>query len=252
MSYVARWEQLKKDFEKASGLNRPKQTKDTIVGTIQKASGITPVLKEVDAAIAKKQRTPLAQALNKFFAVRGPYVTFLQNEMKQYLDDLEMATAFKDLMVGLGKIDVDAAAELKKFQEAKSPGKVAIEFLQIEGDVKGTVAAAKKDLAPFAAIEKKHKILAKADAAVKDAEKYTKAAAKTEYKNAREALVSFKANSKKCAEDVAKIISAENDANFKKAAQKFHDAMKAFSVVQRVDGQIKKLQEAEAAAVAGA
>jgi hypothetical protein len=54
-SYVSRWEKLKKTFE-TTGVDRPKLTKDTIFGTIQKASGITPVLKEIDTAIEKKQR----------------------------------------------------------------------------------------------------------------------------------------------------------------------------------------------------
>ena len=102
------------------------------------------------------------------------------------------------------------------------------------------------DLAAFAALEKKHQVLAKADAALSDAEKYTKAAARTDCKAAREALVRFKGSAKKCAEDLDKVLSAEKaNANFTKPVQKFHDAMKAFSTVTRVDQQISKLQAAE-------
>ena len=247
MSYTADWEQLKKNFEKNTGLDRPKLTKDPIFGTIQKASGITPVLKEIDAAIAKKQRAPLAQAITKFMAVRGPYVAMLMKETGHFManDDDVLATAYTKLQSGLQQIAVAASNELKTIQEAKIPGTVAVEFLEIEGDVKATIATAKKDLAPFAALEKKHKVIATADAALKETEKYTKAAARIEYKAAVEALSKFKASAKKCADDLAKVLAAEktND-KFTAAVQKFHNAMKAFSAVQRVDQQIHKLQEA--------
>jgi len=254
MSYVARWEQLKKDFETNTGKARPKETvKAGILGTIQKASGITPVLKEIDAAIQKKQRAPLAQAITKFLAVRGPYVEMLMRETGHVMDDLDLATAYKNLQTGLGQISIDAGKELNTLQETKVSGKVAIPFFEIEGDIKATIARAKKDLAPFAALEKKHKVIATADAALKETEKYTKAAARTEYKAAAEALTKFKAAAKKCAEDLSKVLAAEkNNANFTKPVQSFHDAMKAFSTVTRVDQQIVVLQNAEKTATASA
>jgi hypothetical protein len=248
MSYVSRWEQLKKDFEKATGSERPKQTKETIFGTIQKASGITPVLKDLDAAIAKKQRAPIAAAITKFLAARGPYVEMLMRETSDAMvkDDLPLATAYKEFQTGLGKISVDAGKELNDLQEAKSPGKTAVPFFEIEGDVKATIATAKKDLAAFSALEKKHKVLATADVALKETEKYTKAAARTEYKEAAEALTKFKAAAKKCAEDLEKAVTAEkaND-KFVTAVKKFQKGMKDFSAVSRVDKQITLLKTAE-------
>lgn len=248
MSYAARWELLKKTFEKNTGLERPKLTKDTLIGTVQKASGITPVLKDIDTAIAKKQRTPLAQAIAKFMAVRGPYVEILMKETGHLMasNDDELAAAYVKLQSGLQQIAVDASAELKAVQEAKTPNAVAVEFLEIEGDVKATIATAKKDLAPFAALEKKHKVLANADATLKETEKYTKAAARMEYTAAVVALTKFKMAAKKAAEDLAKVVAAEksND-KFTTAVQKFQKAMKDFSGVQRVDQQIAKLLAAE-------
>jgi len=248
MSYVSQWEKLKKDFENATGSERPKQTKETIFGTIQKASGITPVLKDLDSAIAKKERAPIAQAITKFLAARGPYVEMLMKETGHAMvnDDLALATAYKDLQTGLGKISVDAGKELNTLQEAKSPGKTAIPFFEIEGDVKATIATAKKDLAAFAALEKKHKVLATADAALKETEKYTKAAARTEYKEAADALIKFKVLAKKCAEDLGKPLAAEkaND-KFVTAVQKFQKGMKDFSAVSRVEQQITLLKKLE-------
>jgi hypothetical protein len=250
MSYAARWEQLKKDFEKNTGLARPKLTKDTLIGMVQKATGITPVLKDLDTAIAKKQRAPLAQAITKFMTVRGPYVEMLMKETGHLMasDDDELATAYTKLQSGLQQIAVAASAELKNVQEAKAPGAVAVEFLEIEGDIKATIATAKKDLAAFAALEKKHKVLATADAALKETEKYTKAAARMEYKVAVDALTKFKVAAKKAAEDLAKVLAAEKSSDkFTAGVQKFQKAMKDFSGVQRVDQQIVKLQAAEQA-----
>jgi hypothetical protein len=248
MSYVARWEQLKKDFEKTTGLERPKLVKDSIIGTIQKASGITPVLKDLDSAIAKKQRAPIAQAITKFMTVRGPYVEILMKETGHCManDDDVLAMAYTKLQSGLQKIAADASEELKSVQEAKSPGTVAVDLLEIEGDIKATIATAKKDLTAFAALEKKHKVIATADTALKEAEKYTKAAARIEYATAVDALTKFKAAAKKAAEDLGKVITAEKSSDkFTTAVTKFQKAMKDFSTVQRVDQQITKLQEAE-------
>jgi hypothetical protein len=185
--------------------------------------------------------------------VRDAYVVMLAKEAGHAMvnnDDM-MATAYKDLQTGLGQISVDAGKVLNTIQETKSPGKVAIPFFEIEGDVKATIATAKKDLAALAALEKKHKVLATADAALKETEKYTKAAARTEYAAAAQALSTFKAAAKKCAEDLAKVLAAEktND-KFTAAVQKFQKGMKDFSSVSRVDQQIVVIQKAEKAATA--
>jgi hypothetical protein len=250
--YLKRWEQLKADFEKTTGTNRPKEKQATIIGTIQKSSGLTPVIKDVEAALEKKQRTPLEKALNKLFVTRGTYATFLMNEQKKFVNDpsdpdMIVWTAYRDLTFGIQHIEQDAAKEAAKLQEEKGGGKVAIQWLSLEGDIKGTVQAAKKAFASYAAQEKKNKLLEKSEGAVKAAEAYTKAAAHTKYKEAREALELFKKEAKKCSDECAKVLSAEKDAGYKKGVQSHHDAMKALSVLARIDAQIKNLQDAERA-----
>jgi hypothetical protein len=251
--YVKRWETLKKAFETTTGSKRPQETtKKILLGTVQKASGITPVLKEIDSALAKKHRVPLEQALNKLMSVRGVYCTFLMKEQKQFVNnpndpDMVIWTAYKDLIFGVQKIEEDAAKEAKQLQEKKEPNKTAITWLGLEADVKSTVAAAKKLFTPFAAQEKKNNLLKKAEAAMKAAETYTKTAARSEVVPARKALELFKVEAKKCADECAKVLSTEKDPNYKKAVQSFHDAMKALSVLSRVDAQIKNLLAAEKA-----
>lgn len=124
---------------------------------------------------------------------------------------------------------------------------MAIQWLSLEGDVKGTVAAAKKGFAAYSAQEKKNNLLGKSEGAVKAAEAYTKAAAHTKYKEAREALELFKKEAKKCADECAKVLSAEKDAGYKAPVQHHRDAMKALSVLARIDAQIKNLVDAEKA-----
>lgn len=252
-NYLKQWENLKKAFETKTGSKRPKETtKKILLGTVQKSSGITAVVKEIDSALSKKQRVPLEKALNNLMAARGTYCTFLMKEQKQFLNDpndpdLTIWTAYKDFIFGIQKIEEDAAKEAKTLQEKKSPGATGITWLGLEGDVKGTIAAAKKSFGAFPAQEKKYNLLKKAEGAQKAAETYTKAGARTEIVNARKALELFKAEAKKCADECAKVLSAEKDDNYKKAVKPFHDAMKALSVLSRVDAQIKNLLAAEKA-----
>jgi len=245
--YLTRWEKLKKDFETKTGAKRPQETvKKALVGTVAKASGITPVLKDVDTSIEKKERKPLEQALNKLMVQRSAYCTFLSQEQKKFnpmVDDTQQAIweAYRDLIMGVQKIESDAADQAKTLQEAKGATQ-GIKFLALEGDVKGTIAAAKKGLAPYAALEKKYDLIKKADGAVAQAEAYTKAAARTQVKEAIKALETFKVEAKKCYEALAKVLAVEKDKGFQTALQAYHDAMKALASVGRVDAQISNLK----------
>jgi hypothetical protein len=143
--------------------------------------------------------------------------------------------------MGVQKIEADAADQAKALQESKGAAQ-GIQFLALEGDVKGTVAAAKKGLAPYAALDKKYNLLKASDGAVRQAEAYTKAAARTQVKEAIAALQGFKDEAKKCYEALAKVLAVEKEANFHKALQAYHDAMKALASVTRVDAQINNLK----------
>jgi hypothetical protein len=253
VGYVARWETLKKNFEAVYNAKRPMlKIKDADAGVVTVSSGITPVLRDIDTALQKKERKPLEQAINKLMVVRGPYATLLAKEAGKYSDWNEnpnneaVSTAFRDFMMGLQKLEVDAAADAKNLQLAKGATQ-AIEFFALEGDVKGTVSEAKRGLAKFAALEKKHNLLKLSDAAVKQAEIYTKTAARTQVKEAKQALVNFKAEAKKCAEALAKVSKLETDKDFLKALTSYHDAMQAISNLARIDQQIRNLTAMEQA-----
>jgi hypothetical protein len=247
--FLPRWEKLKKDFETETNQSRPQEkVKIALIGSISKSSGITPVLKDIDSALDKKERKPLEQAINKLMVQRSSYCTFLANEQKQYDHGGDIWMSYQGLIKGLEKIEKDAGDAAKGLQEAKSPGKQGIEFFALEGDLKGTLAAAKKGLTPYGALEKKYGLLKKADASVKLAETYTKTAARTQPKEAREALEAFQKECKKCADELAKVLNVEKDPGFHKALQSYHDAMKALSNLARIDAQIKNLKVMEQSA----
>ena len=246
-AYVTRWEQLKQDFETESNQKRPLDTvKNALLGTVAKASGVTPVLKDVDSALQKKERKPLEQAINKLMVQRSSYCTFLAKEQAKYDHGGDIWMAYQGLIKGLEKIEKDAGDAAKALQEAKSPNQKGIEFFALEGDIKGTIVAAKKSLGPYAALEMKYALLKKSEAAVKLAETYTKTAARTQAKEARQALEAFKIACKKCADELANVLAAEKDPGFHKALQAYHGAMKALSTLARVDAQIKNLKAMEA------
>ena len=78
-----------------------------LIGTVQKSSGVTPILKEVDTALEKKQRTPLEQSLNKLMVARSTYCTFLTSQQSAFApgkptEDLAIWTEYRNLIKGAG------------------------------------------------------------------------------------------------------------------------------------------------------
>jgi hypothetical protein len=243
--FVGDWQKLKAKFDE-TGLNRPTRVKETMFGTMKMGTGISGALREIDTAIGKKERAPLAQAINKFLAVRDPFCKICSDRaLKANADgEDEAAAAYASLNGGLQKIAVQAAEELKKIQIKK--GGAAVPMIEIEGDVKATVMAAHRSLAGFAALEKKHKVMETADAAAAETVKYTKAAARGDYTLAIQALTRFKAAAKKAADDLKSVMDKEKSSSgFTEAVKKFEKGMRDFSTVQRVDGAIKAMRDAQ-------
>lgn len=249
--YVSKWQDIKDKFEKSTNLKRPTETvKRAIVGTVQKSSGLTPVLQEIDTALEKKQRYPLEKALNKYHSVQEPYVSFLREEMKKYPADQyeNIALAFATFMREMLMIEQDVAADAKALQEQKSPGATGIKWLFLEADVKATIEKAKKDFSPFATLEKRFGLIKKADPAFKAAQDYTKAAARTEVNNALAALKDFQTKALSCAnacDAPLKDTDANKQDKYIAAVKSFQKAMQDLRT-SRAATQIKNLEAAAA------
>ena len=243
--YVTKWENLKKDFENKTNQARPRETvKKALIGTVAKSTGITPALKDVESALAKKERKTFAQALNKFEIQRNAYSKFLAEE-QTHLDpatDEAVWKAYQSLIQGLHGIADEAAKDAKSVQEEKSPIE-GIQFLAMEAELKNVVADAKKKLTPYAALEKKYGLLKKADAALKLAETYTKVAARTQVKAALDTLESLQKECKKCADELEKVVKLEKDQGFKTALESYRKSMADTGAWSRLLLQIKNLRD---------
>lgn len=247
--YVAEWEKIKKEFETTAGMKRPTETvKKAIIGTVQKSSGLTPALKDVDSALDKKERLTLEKAMNKYHSIQEPYVAFLRKEMSNYNanDHEDVIIAFTTFMRKMLMLEDEMSKDAKKLQEAKSPGATAIKWLFLEADVKGTVEKAKKDFTAFAPLEKRFLLVKKADPAMKAANDYTKAAARTEVANALKSLKEFQTEARKCA---TACDAALKDKDAQKA-DKYIDSVKSYQkamndlATSRAAIQIKNLETA--------
>jgi hypothetical protein len=246
--YVTRWEKLKKKFETDTQISRPKEAIVKALGvTIEKSSGITPVLKEIDAAIEKKQRLPLEKALNNLFKVRSSYASFLIKEQSLYQDDPVIWQGYKNFIMGIQKLEEDGAHEAKSLQEAKSTGP-AVTWMGLEGDLKGTLEKAKKDFSSYPLQEIKNGMIKKADPALKAAKAYTEAAAHSNYAAAVKALQDFKVEACKCG-DAANKQAGKETGKYKDALASYGKAMRDLGNAARVDAQIRNLQQAQAANV---
>ncbi len=242
------WEAIKQKFETDAGIKRPKESvKKAILGTVQKSSGLTPVLQEVDNALDKKERATLEKAMNKYHTVQEPYVAFVRNEMKTYdatLDE-DIVLAFATFMREMLKLEDKMSADAKALQEKKSPGATGITWLFLEADVKGTIEKAKKDFAAFSTLEKKFKLIDNAGPALKAAQEYTKAAARTEVKNALKALKEFQVKARVAANacDAAlKDTEAKTKSKYIDSVTSFKSAMNSLSTASRTTEQIKSLE----------
>lgn len=250
--YVKQWQAIKAKFEQDANIKRPTETvKKAIIGTVQKSSGLTPVLQEIDDALEKKQRYPLEKALNKYHSVQEPYVAFVRQEMSKYPADQyeDVALAFATYMREMLGIEQKVAADAKALQQEKSGGGAAIEWLFLEADVKGTVEKAKKDFAAFPALEKKFGLLKKAEPALKAAQDYTKAAARTEVNNALAALKDFQVKAVACAKGCDPALAdadAKKQPKYITAVQSYQTAMRSLTT-SRAATQIKNLEAAQAA-----
>ena len=254
--YVKRWDALKQTFVQKTGLARPKETvKSALRGTVEKASGITPALQAVDTALEKKERFTLEKALNKFHSVQEPYVAFLRSELKPYQQQADdpvyeaICLEFTAFIRGMLLIEHDAGEDAKKLQEAKSPGATGVKFLFLESDVKGTIAKGKKDFTPYAALESRLKLLKKTDPALAAAEKYTKAASHTDYKNALAALKEFQSKANDCAtacDAALKDADAKKQEKYLEAVQSFKKAWRDLANASRTTDQLNQLTAAAA------
>jgi hypothetical protein len=167
-------------------------------------TGMTPALKEVDAAFDKKHRKAVMKALTSLHAVIEKAGMQLEKVSlaagskaldtkdrgaKNALSEIEMTgITFKQKLTGF---ELKVAKELESLQEDKSESGEKIDITSLEGDMNGAISKYKKDTKDFADLEKKFKVLTALKPAEKAMQGYSKAAARTEVSKALYELETF-------------------------------------------------------------
>lgn len=243
--FLAKWEQLKKDFDKeAKKVQNPDAPTKAFLAVMAKPLGFTPILKDIDEAFKKGHRKPAMQALLKFYSHREPYsAVFTKAKVHRAsiaIDD-ELMMAINDLSSGIVKLEAEIQTALKNLQDTKGPGgDNPIKLHLFEVDLEKNIETLKKDLKPLAVIEKKHNVLKLIEPGVKLMNTYTKAAARTQAQEAHDALTAFVVAATKCKTQCDAILTKEKDPAYTAAVQRFTKDLIAMCNA-RVKDQVKAL-----------
>ena len=266
-NFLADWSKAKKEFTvavagqlQAGGAAFPADVRQGVVAFLKAETGLTPALKEVDAAFGKKHRKSVMQGLTKVHAVIEKTAMQAQgialkagskagevtdDKAKRALDEIQMlGLDFKRTITGF---EVRIAKDLEKLQEAKSPDGVKIDIISLEGDMNGAIAKFKTDTKAFGEAEKRLKMLGAVEPAVKAMQAYSKAVARTEVNAAITGLEAFftavdKADGYR---KKAAATSAKTDATYIKAADSLCAALRSIKS-QRGTDSMKNLKKLEA------
>ncbi|MDB5819264.1 MAG: hypothetical protein JWQ11_2904 [Rhizobacter sp.] len=243
-SYLAQWEKLKKDFDTvAKGLHQPNASTLTFLASMAKPTGLTPILKEIDAAFDKEHRKTVNELLLKFYGKREP-TSLLLSRTVPHLDG-PLQSAAIDLSSQIVTLEKSIQQKMKELQDGKAGAKGASDWnlsLLFETDLKKNIEQLTKDLkpSPLAAIEKKRGVLKLPAIAVKHMDAYSKAAARLKADEAFASLKDFVKAADKCTRDAEAAIKTETDGNYKKPVERFIRDLRTLCSA-RVDVQMKKL-----------
>jgi hypothetical protein len=245
--FLADWTKIKKAFDQAAkGVQNPDEITTKFLALMDKSTGLTPILKEIDAAFAKEHRKAANAALLKFYGKREAIALLLAKMVPKLTDDdLQMATM--TLMKAIPALEKKMQETFKDLQDDKAGAQGASDWnlmLLFETDLQKNIDQLAKDLkpAPLAKIEKKHEVLSLSKIPVKHMEAYSKAAARLKAPEALAALKAFVAAAEGCAKASEAILKKETDKDYDKAVTRFVKDLRTLCKA-RVAVQQKKLEE---------
>lgn len=210
-NFAKDWEQAKKAFKaqvvgelRNGGAGVPDDYKTALVAYLKADTGMTPALKDVDAAFGKGHRKAAMQALTRLHGVIEKAAMQLQ-KISLAANSKAAATKDKAAVNALGEIhmagfefkkkltgfETAVAKKLEALQQAKSPTNAKIDIISLEGDMNGALSKFKTDAKKYPELEKKFKTLNAAKPAEKAMQAYSKAAARTKVSDALAALDDF-------------------------------------------------------------
>jgi len=245
--FLADWERLKKAFDAAAkSVQNPDPVTTSFLAVMAKPTGLTPILKDIDAAFAKEQRKPATEALLKFYAKREP-ISVLLAKVVPKITDQRLGDAAMDLMAGIPALEKSMQKKLKELQDDKAGAQGASDWnllLLFETDLQKNIDLLAKDLKPaaLAKIDKKHDVVSLTKIPVKHMDAYSKAAARLKADEALAALKDFVKAADGCARACEGILKKEADKDFEKAVKRFVNDLRTLCSA-RVAVQLKKLEE---------
>jgi hypothetical protein len=245
--FLAQWERLKKEFDSAAkAVKNSNDSTRAFIAMMAKPTGLTPILKDIDAAFAKGHRKPANEALLKFYAKREPLAVLFMKMLPKLEDDGLMQVVLK-LNKELPALEKSMQTKLKELQDEKAGESGASDWnllLLFETDLAKNIDQLSRDLKPaaLAAIEKKQGVLKLPAPAVAHMNAYSKAAARLNAADALASLKAFVVAAEKCADGCESILKKEDDAAYTKAVERFVKDLRTLCKA-RVAVQLKKLEE---------
>jgi len=253
--FLADWEALKKKI--------PDLVRDSVAAVAQadgehqtevkqclaelrKTTGLTPVLKKIDEGFAKEHRTTVLETAVELNRIRTPIsmvLTKLFSHLSQY--DMDAAQEVRDFKAGLEAIESGVSTSAKQLQTNKGGlqkdenWNLAVLF---EGDFKSNVDNLKKKLKTHAAVDKPYNALKLATPMMTFMDTFTKAAARLKANEAYAALKGFQAAVKEADKKFGDIAAKEKAAN-KAYAEALTSFMNAVKGLNRINDQLRKLEE---------
>lgn len=246
-SFLAEWEQMKKKFDAAAKtIQNPDPVTTAFLAVMDKPTGLTPILKEIDAAFAKEQRKPATEALLKFYGKREPISKLLAKMVPKITDD-GLNDAAMDLMAALPALEKSMQSKVKQLQDDKAGVAGASNWnllLLFETDLQKNIDQLAKDIKPaaIAKIDKKHDVVSLTKIPVKHMDAYSKAAARLKADEALASLKEFVKSADGCARACEAILKKEADKDYEKAVKRFVNDLRTLCTA-RVAVQQKKLEE---------
>lgn len=258
--FLADWEALKKKIpdlvkDSLAAIAQADAAHQTEVkqglAVLQKTTGLTPALKKIDEGFAKEHRATVIESAVELNRIRTPIsmvLTKLVTRLSQY--DMDACQDVRDFKAGLEKIESDVATSAKQLQTAKGGiqqdqnWNLAVLF---EGDFKSNVDNLKTKLKANAAADKPHNALKLVTPMMTFMDSFTKAAAHLKAKEAYAALKGFQAAVKEADKKLGDIAAKEKAAN-KNYADALTSFMGAVKGLNRINDQLRKLEEHMASA----
>ena len=118
--FLADWTKIKKDFDAvAKTVQAPDEVTTKFLALMAKPTGLTPILKEIDAAFAKEHRKAASEGIQKFYGKREPIAIMLAKIVPKLTDDnLQMAAM--TLIKEIPALEKKMQLKFKDLQEDKA------------------------------------------------------------------------------------------------------------------------------------